>query len=335
MIPEQYLPYPYRMRFIVTGGMGFIGSHFVELLLENEHEILLIDKMTYAANPLSLSQEVQNQANFRKIDITDAISLNECIEKFGSVDCIVNFAAESHVDRSIKNSMPFIESNIKGTMNLLELLRNGGAKSMIQISTDEVYGSLDTGSWDEHSNLDPRSPYSASKASAEMMCNAYRNTYGVKVIVTRCANNFGPRQSVEKFIPLAITSIFNGNKIPIYGDGSNRREWVHVFDHCQAIYNLAMAEKSNHYIYNIGGKEFSNLNIAEIIWKTTNKEQANIEFVTDRLGHDFRYSVNDERIRSEFGWKPKYAFESAIDETIDWYRSNPEWIKISQKQVKK
>lgn len=335
MIPEQNLLYPYRMRFIVTGGMGFIGSHFVELLLENEHEILLIDKMTYAANPLNLSQEVQNKANFQKIDIADAISLNECVRKFGSVDCIVNFAAESHVDRSIKDCTPFIESNIRGTMNLLEFLRNGSAKRMIQVSTDEVYGSLSTGAWDENSNLDPRSPYSASKASAEMLCNAYRNTYSIKVIITRCANNFGPRQSIEKFIPLAITSILNGNKIPIYGDGSNRREWVHVIDHCQAVYKLATAEKSIHHVYNIGGKEFSNLNIAEIISQTTNREQANIEFVADRLGHDFRYSVNDERIRSEFGWKPKYAIESAIGEIVDWYRSNPEWIKISQKQVMK
>ena len=173
MIPELYLLYPYRMRFIVTGGMGFIGSHFVELLLENEHQILLIDKMTYAANPLSLSQEVQNEANFRKIDIADSISLNECVQKFGSVDFIVNFAAESHVDRSIKNSMPFIESNINGTINLLELVRNGGAKRMFQVSTDEVYGSLNTGSWDENSNLDPRSPYSASKASAELLVTAF------------------------------------------------------------------------------------------------------------------------------------------------------------------
>ena len=291
--------------------------------------------MTYAANPLSLSQEVQNEANFQKIDIADSISLNECVQKFGSVDFIVNFAAESHVDRSIKNSMPFIESNIKGTMNLLELVRNGGAKRMFQVSTDEVYGSLNTGSWDENSNLDPRSPYSASKASAEMMCNAYRNTYGIQVFITRCANNFGPRQSVEKFIPLAITSIFSGNQIPIYGDGSNCREWVHVFDHCQAIYKLVNAEKLNHYTYNIGGVEFSNLNIAETISQATKKEPASIKFVADRLGHDFRYSVNDERIRTEFGWKPKYAFESAIGETIDWYRNNPEWIKISQKQVKK
>jgi dTDP-glucose 4,6-dehydratase len=320
MIPERYLLYHYQMRFIVTGGMGFIGSHFVELLLENEHEVLLIDKMTYAANPLSLSQEVQNEANFRKIDIADSISLNECVQKFGSVDFIVNFAAESHVDRSIKNSMPFIESNINGTMNLLELVRNGGAKRMIQVSTDEVYGSLNTGSWDENSNLDPRSPYSASKASAEMMCNAYRNTYGLQVIITRCANNFGPRQSVEKFIPLAVTSILSGNQIPIYGDGSNRREWVHVFDHCQAIYKLSTAEK---------------FNIAEIISQTTKKEPASIKFVADRLGHDFRYSVNDERIRAEFGWQPKHAFESTIGETIDWYRNNPEWVNISQKQVKK
>jgi dTDP-glucose 4,6-dehydratase len=206
---------------------------------------------------------------------------------------------------------------------------------MIQVSTDEVYGSLVTGSWSENSNLDPRSPYSASKASAEMMCNAYKNTYGVQVIITRSANNFGPRQSVEKFIPLAVTSILSGDQIPIYGDGSNRREWVHVIDHCQAIYKLSTAEKFNHYKYNIGGKEFNNLTIAEIISQTTKKEPASIKFVADRLGHDFRYSVNDERIRNEFGWQPKYDFESTIGKTIDWYRNNPEWVNISQKQVKK
>lgn len=323
------------MRFIVTGGMGFIGSHFVDLLLANNHEVLLVDKLTYAANPLNLSQEVQNEANFRKIDISDAPSLNECVQNFGNADCIVNFAAESHVDRSIENTLPFLESNIKGTINLLELLRSGATKKMIQISTDEVYGSLETGSWDEESNIDPRSPYSASKASAEMMCNAYRNTFGLQVIVTRCANNFGPRQSVEKLVPLAISLILKGEKVPIYGDGSNRREWIHVLDHCQAIYNLATAEKANYDIYNIGGREFTNLEIAEVLSKVATGTAAKIEYVTNRLGHDYRYSVNDKRIRSEFEWKPTFVFENAIAETIDWYRNNPEWIEESRKRVKK
>ena len=335
MIPEQYVLYSYLMRFIVTGGMGFIGSHFVELLLANNHEVLLVDKLTYAANPLNLSQEVQNEANFRKIDISDTPSLNECVQNFGNADCIVNFAAESHVDRSIENTLPFLESNIKGAINLLELLRSGAAKRMIQVSTDEVYGSLDTGSWDEDSSLDPRSPYSASKASAEMMCNAYRNTFGLQVIVTRCANNFGPRQSVEKLVPLAISSILNGEKIPIYGDGSNRREWIHVIDHCQAIYSLATATEAEYDIYNIGGIEFTNLEIAEELSKVVTGAVANIRYVKDRLGHDFRYSVNDKRIRSEFKWEPIFVFESAIGETIDWYRNNPEWIEESRKRVEK
>jgi dTDP-glucose 4,6-dehydratase len=335
MIPEEYLLYPYLVRFIVTGGMGFIGSHFIELLLANKHEILLVDKLTYAANPLNLSEAVQKEANFAKIDISDAPSLNECVQNFGFVDCIINFAAESHVDRSIENTLPFLESNVKGTINLLELLRCGAAKRMIQVSTDEVYGSLAIGAWDEGSILDPRSPYSASKASAEMMCNAYRNTFDLQVSITRCANNFGPRQSVEKLIPLALSSIINGNQIPIYGDGSNRREWIHVIDHCQAIYKLATAHNVNHGVYNIGGLEFSNLQIVETLSRVISGTPANIVYVPDRLGHDFRYSVDDKRIRSEFDWKPIFDFEYAIRETIDWYRNNPNWIKESQKLVKK
>ena len=307
----------------------------MDLLLANNHEVLLVDKLTYAANPHNLSQEVQNEANFRKIDISDAPSLNECVQNFGSVDCIVNFAAESHVDRSIENTLPFLESNIKGTINLLELLRVGAAKRMIQVSTDEVYGSLEAGSWDEDSKLDPRSPYSASKASAEMMCNAYRNTFGLQVVVTRCANNFGPRQSVEKLIPLAISLILKGCQIPIYGDGLNRREWIHVLDHCRAIYDVAITEKPKFNIYNIGGKEFTNLEIVELLSKAATGKAANIEFVEDRLGHDFRYSVSDKRIRSEFEWAPNLLFENAIDETINWYRNNPEWILESQKRMKK
>jgi dTDP-glucose 4,6-dehydratase len=299
------------------------------------HEVLLVDKLTYAANPLNLSQEVQNRANFKKIDIADAPSLRRCVENFGASDCIVNFAAESHVDRSIENTLPFLESNVKGTLNLLELLRNGAARKMIQVSTDEVYGSLEAGSWDEGSNLDPRSPYSASKASAEMMCNAYRNTFGLSVIATRCANNFGPRQSVEKLIPLAISRLLEGKKIPIYGDGSNRREWIHVLDHCDAVYKLATAESNDYQIYNIGGSEFTNLEIGKALSLIVSGNPLNIEYVTDRPGHDFRYSVNDNRIRSELNWNPSIFFEDGISETVNWYRNNLNWIVESRKGVKK
>jgi len=335
MIPEYHLPYSYPVRFIVTGGMGFIGSHFIDLLLAKGHEVLLIDKLTYAANPLNLSQEIQNEANFKKIDISDAPSLNECVQNFGTSDYILNFAAESHVDRSIKNTLPFLESNIKGTINLLELMRVGMAKKMIQVSTDEVYGSLETGSWDESSNLDPKSPYSASKASAEMMCNAYRNTFGLDVIVTRCANNFGPRQSVEKLIPLALSLMLKGEKIPIYGDGSNRREWIHVVDHCDALYKIATTTVNQSQIYNIGGTEFTNLEIVEKLSSIVHGAPAKIDYVKDRLGHDFRYSVNDDRVRSEFNWNPIKLFEDSISETVDWYRNNPKWIEESRTRTRR
>lgn len=332
MIPDQCLSYPYQMRFIVTGGMGFIGSHFVDILLKNNHEILLIDKMTYAANPLNLSQEKQNAANLKIVDVADDHRLNECVQIFGYVDCIVNFAAESHVDKSIENSHPFLESNIKGTVNLLELLRKGAAKKMIQVSTDEVYGSINSGSWSESSSLIPSSPYSASKASAEMMCNAYGHTFGLDIVITRCANNFGPRQSLEKFIPKSIFSIINGSSVQVYGNGKNRREWLSVIDHCRALYLLA-SNKSKHKVYNIGGVEFDNLEIVKKLSEVLNKNETNIQFVSDRLGHDFRYSVNSERLENEHGWKPIYTFEETLNSTVAWYKNNPVWIEESFRRL--
>ncbi len=332
MIPEQCLPYPYLMRFIVTGGMGFIGSHFIDILLEHNHEILLLDKMTYAANPLNLSSEKRGMVNLREVDIADTLKLNECVQTFGSVDYIVNFAAESHVDRSIENSNPFIQSNIKGTVNLLELLRNGAAKKLIQVSTDEVYGSIDTGSWTELSNTLPNSPYSASKASAEMMCNAYSNTFGLNVVITRCANNFGPRQSLEKFIPKSIFSILNDSDVKVYGNGQNRREWLNVIDHCEVLYLLAI-NNCRHKVYNIGGTEFSNLEIVEKLSKALDKNDSKIKFASDRLGHDFRYSVISERIENEYGWKPRFTFEETINSTVDWYKNNPEWVEESMRRL--
>jgi len=222
--------------------------------------------------------------------------------------------------------------NIKGTVNLLELLRNGAAKKMIQVSTDEVYGSIDTGSWSELSNILPNSPYSASKASAEMMCGAYSHTFGLDIIITRCANNFGPRQSLEKFIPKSILSIINKSSVQVYGDGQNRREWLSVVDHCEVLY-LLVTHDSKYKVYNIGGNEFSNIEIVDKLSEAFNKTESEIVFIPDRLGHDFRYSVNSERLKNEYSWKPRFTFEETLNNTVAWYRNNPKWIEESIRRL--
>lgn len=318
---------------MITGGMGFIGSHFVELALQNNHQILVLDKMTYAANDLNLSADIRNEITLRKIDISDRGSLKNCLGGFDNIDCLINFAAESHVDRSIIDSSPFLETNIKGTVNLLELLKSGSAKKMIQISTDEVYGSAEAESWTENSPLAPRSPYSASKASAEFFCDAYRNTYGVNVVISRCANNYGARQSVEKFIPTAISSIISDANIGVYGDGKNRREWLHVLDHCSAINLLMSEDRLSHFHYNIGGTELSNTQLASELIAMSKESKSAIEYIPDRLGHDFRYSVDDSRIRQELGWRPIYKLHEGLLQTFEWYRSNPEWMKASKERL--
>ena len=331
MIPEQYLLYPYRMKFIVTGGMGFIGSHFVDLLLRDNQEVLLIDKMTYAANPLNLSEEVQNEANFQKIDIADSISLNACIENFGSVDCIVNFAAESHVDRSIKDSTPFAESNIKGTMNLLEVLRNGGAKKMIQVSTDEVYGSLNTGSWDENSNLDPRSPYSASKAAADMLINAWGRTHGIPYVIVRPTNNYGVGQYVEKLIPKSVKYLELGRPIDIHDRGEPRRTWLHVADTVRAVATIIDAGVINE-TYNISGNtELSNrVVVQKILAKYFNNgedfETTWSDYVIDsqRVGQDVRYSIDDTKLKS-LGWSATAEFDTELSKVVQYYKDNFVW----------
>ena len=321
------------MKLVITGGFGFIGSHFVEHALQKGHEILVLDKITYAANEMNLSESIRGQIAFSEVDISLQQPLTKAFLEFGAADCIVNFAAESHVDRSIRDSMPFIESNVKGTVNLLELVKSGFAKKMVQVSTDEVYGSLQNGSWDENSPISPRSPYSASKASAEMFCDAYRNTHGVNVIISRCANNYGSRQSVEKFIPTAITSILSGTDIGVYGDGENRREWLHVIDHCQAIYLLATTPVINHNHYNIGGVELSNNQMATKLIEISSSKTSSIRYTTDRNGHDFRYSVNDNRIRHEFGWRPTFTLEEGLRETYNWYLGNATWIESSRERL--
>jgi len=286
--------------------------------------------MTYAANELNLSGALRNRITLKKIDISDRNSLAQALLNFQAIDCIVNFAAESHVDRSIEDSSPFLESNVKGTVNLLELVKSGSAKKMIQVSTDEVYGSATKDSWNEKSPLAPRSPYSASKASAEFFCDAYRNTYGINIVTSRCANNYGSRQSVEKFIPTAITSIIENRNIGVYGDGKNRREWLHVLDHCRAIY-LMMTERVLKYPhYNIGGTELSNNQLASELISISNKSTSSIEYIPDRLGHDFRYSVDDSRIRQELNWSPIYNLHEGLIETYMWYLENPKWIELSR-----
>lgn len=321
------------MKIVITGGMGFIGSHFVELALQDNHQILVLDKMTYAANDLNLSSAVRDEITLKKIDISDRGSLENSLKGFEDSDCFVNFAAESHVDRSIKDSSPFLESNIRGTVNLLELLKQGFAKKMIQVSTDEVYGSAATESWNENSPLAPRSPYSASKASAEFFCDAYRNTHGVNVIISRCANNYGSRQSVEKFIPTAISSIIANRSIGVYGDGENRREWLHVLDHCRAINLLMKENRLRNFHYNIGGTELSNNQLARELIRISKKSTSSIDYIPDRLGHDFRYSVDDARIRQELGWSPIYKLHEGLLQTYEWYLGNPEWIKTSKERL--
>ena len=318
---------------MITGGMGFIGSHFVELALQDNHQILVLDKMTYAANDWNLSSAVRKQITLKKVDISDRSALEYSLKGFEDTGCFVNFAAESHVDRSIKDSLPFLESNIKGTVNLLELVKLGFAKKMIQVSTDEVYGSVAKGSWDEDSPLAPRSPYSASKASAEFFCDAYRNTYGVNVVISRCANNYGSRQSVEKFIPTAISSILASDNIGVYGNGENRREWLHVLDHCRAIYLLMNARNLKYSHYNIGGEELTNNQLARKLIEISKKTSSSIEYVPDRLGHDFRYSVDDSRIRQELGWSPIYKLHEGLIQTYEWYLRNPEWIAESKERL--
>lgn len=321
------------MKIVITGGMGFIGSHYVELALQNSHEILVIDKMTYAGNYLNLSSEIKDAIIFKQVDISNRLSLQEALVNFENVDCIVNFAAESHVDRSIENASPFIESNVKGTFNLLELVKSGYSKKLIQVSTDEVYGSTLSDSWSEKSPLAPRSPYSASKAAAEFFCDAYRNTYGVNVVITRCANNYGSRQSLEKFIPTAISSILANKNIGVYGNGQNKREWLHVIDHCRALHLLMEKPNLEYSHYNIGGTELSNNEIAGKLISISKKITTCIEYIPDRLGHDFRYSVDDSRIRGELGWSPTYDLEEGLMQTYEWYVNNSEWVAESRRRL--
>ncbi len=312
------------MKILVTGGAGFIGSNFIRLLLDKhpDHEIVNFDKLTYAGNLDNLKGiEADPRYQFVHADICDAEAVGAAM---AGIDAIVNFAAESHVDRSIGGPADFIQTDIYGTYVLLEAARRHNVGRYIQISTDEVYGSIRDGSFTETDRLQPSSPYSASKAGGDMQAMAYHTTFGVPTIITRSSNNFGPYQYPEKIIPLFITNMMEGKKAPLYGDGANVRDWIYVTDNCEAI-DLVLHDGEVGEIYNIGGgNECDNLSITRLILAALHKDEELIERVPDRLGHDFRYSIDCSKVK-KLGWAPARSFEDSLRETVDWYVGNRWW----------
>jgi len=310
------------MRVLVTGGAGFIGSNFVRMALSGNlgdiSEVVVLDKLTYAGNIEHLSFAMDNpKFSFIEGDICDSKIV---LESMAGVDAVLNFAAESHVDRSIKDSSAFIKSNILGVQVLLDACVNLKVKRFLQVSTDEVYGSIEFGSWTESEPLLPNSPYAASKAAADLIVRSYVNTHNLDAVITRCSNNYGPQQYPEKLIPRFVFALLSGEKVPIYGDGLNSRDWLHVEDHCQGI-SIVLMKGLKGEIYNIGGgRELTNLEITKIILTSLNLPKSRIEYVTDRLGHDRRYSVNWKKVEG-LGYSPKMAFDTEILRTIDWYRN--------------
>ena len=316
------------MRLLVTGGAGFIGSNYVRMLLDGSlvgvSKLIILDKLTYSGNKSNLKGLNQSDYEFVQGDICDSDLVSKLTKK---VDSVVNFAAESHVDRSIDSSKEFFQTNVIGTHTLLEAARRNNLGSFIQISTDEVYGSITEGSWDEGFPLLPNSPYAASKASSDLISQAFFRTYGIDVRITRCSNNYGPYQFPEKVIPLFITNLLRNKKVPLYGDGLNVRDWLHVTDHCRGIHLVLTKGKAGD-IFNIGGgRELSNIELTRFILSAMGAGEENIEKVTDRLGHDFRYSLNIEKIERDLGYKPEISFDLGISQTIEWYKNNEEWWK--------
>jgi dTDP-glucose 4,6-dehydratase len=310
------------MRLLITGGAGFIGCNFVRHILGEhpDYEIVVLDKLTYAGRMENLL-EVMDKITFVRGDICDKMDVDNAIM---DCDAVVNFAAETHVDRSITQAGTFLRTNVLGTHTLLEAARTSSLKKFVQIGTDEVYGSVAVGSFTENDPLNPSSPYSASKAGADLMARAYFTTYGLPVCITRSSNNFGPYQYPEKLIPFFILRAMMGEKLPVYGSGENVRDWLYVQDNCAAIDQVLHRGNSGE-IYNIGGShELKNMEITRMILSHLKKPESMIEHVADRPGHDFRYSVDSRKIRA-LGWKPERSFEDALSETLQWYLKNEEW----------
>lgn len=316
------------MKILVTGGAGFIGSCFIRHMLKShpDYKIINFDCLTYAGNIENLDDIKDNpNYSFVKADICDKKAVDRAVSE---VDCVINFAAESHVDRSILNPEIFIETNIKGTLNLLDCAKKRGIQRYLQVSTDEVYGTLGKdGYFTENTPLAPNSPYSASKAGADMLVRSYFETYKTPVLITRCSNNYGPYQYPEKLIPFFISKLLKGEKVPLYGDGLNVRDWLYVYDHCRAI-DTVLHKGREGEVYNVGGhNEKSNIEITKIILKEMGRDENSIEYVKDRLGHDRRYAIDNTKITTELDWEPSLTFEEGIKLTINWYLNNIEWIK--------
>lgn len=317
------------MKLLVTGGAGFIGSNFVLYWLKKypQDSIINLDKLTYAGN-LDNLKEIQNNSRYEFVhgDICNSQLVDSLIKK---VDVIVHFAAETHVDRSILDPVPFIKTNIEGTYVLLEAARTNGNKRFHHISTDEVFGALELGSkikFSESTPYDPHSPYSASKASSDHLVRAYHDTFGLPVTISNCANNYGPYQFPEKLFGLSITNILEGKKIPVYGDGLYVRDWLYVLDHCEAI-DLIIQKGRIGETYLIGGltQDISNIEIVKKIIKYMDKTENDVEYVKDRPGHDRRYAIDWTKINNELGWSPKHSFDEALQDTIEWYKKNESW----------
>lgn len=316
-------------RMLVTGGCGFIGSNFIRLELASNPNLSIInvDKLTYAGNLENLADfQSDPRYQFARGDICDKEFINSLL-KDGTVDAVVNFAAESHVDRSILDSSPFVQTNIVGTQNLLDCCRQHQIKRYLQVSTDEVYGSLgEDGKFTEETPLAPNSPYSASKAAADLLVRAYVHTFNFPAVTTRCSNNYGPYQFPEKLIPLFISNALQGQSLPVYGTGLNVRDWIHVEDHCRGI-GAALRQGKVGDVYNFGGNsELTNLDLTYALLEALGKPRTLIRYVTDRPGHDHRYAIDATKAKRELGWEPQTEFRQGLRQTIDWYLSNSAWI---------
>jgi dTDP-glucose 4,6-dehydratase len=318
------------LRLLITGAAGFIGSNFVRMIAKDDLEgitsIAVLDKLTYAGikENLEIVEEFSSY-KFIRGDICDLIQVGQLIS---DVDAVVNFAAESHVDRSISGAADFVQTNVVGVQVLLDAIKASGRQiRFLQVSTDEVYGSIESGSWTEDWPLQPNSPYSASKASGELLARSYHRTHGMDVVITRCSNNYGTHHFPEKLIPLFITNLIEGKRLPVYGNGENVRDWLHVDDHCRGIYSVLMNGRPGE-VYNIGGgRELTNNEITSLILDTMGADKSSIEYVEDRKGHDLRYSVDWTKINRELGYEPQVKFEDGLRETIQWYRDNEAWWK--------
>lgn len=318
-----------NMKLLITGGAGFMGSYFIKYILATypDYEIINFDKLTYAGNLDNLKEvESDSRYQFMKGDIADTQTLEKIVSST-SIDAVINYAAETHVDRSILDPEAFLKTDIFGTYNLLELAKKYGIKKMIQISTDEVFGSIPQGVFTEKSSFEPNSPYAAAKAGGDLLCRSYFVTYQTPVIVTHSCNFYGTHQYPEKLIPLFITNLLEGKKVPLYGDGTNVREWIHTSDHCRAIDTILHEGKIGE-VYNIGsGVEKTNKEITKLILENLGYGEDMIEWVKDRPGHDQRYAIDHSKLSNELGWQPEKRFEDGIRETIEWYKKNEWWWK--------